>query len=668
MITNGDFESFTGGMATSWTIFEDPSIIYVVSEDSGFTGSAQKIEVSNVISWGMIYYQTLVFELDETYVASFWYKTSGSNNFSLAVSNLGNTEFVFIEAGIGVTNGEWQYYEREFIYTNDVATQIKIHTNALGSIWIDDFSLKKIVRQQLVEFNNVNINPGTYTWSLEVSDGTDSVFMNSNTFTVIEEPVCTPAVNPCGSAECGDVQNGTCGSVSCGTCGGGYTCSGGSCVALSGDVYYADPENGDTSNGDGSSSNPWGTVGSIIGANKLSSGDLLYLRTGNHGSVSLTANNADYITIMTEGGHVPIVTDITFSGASKWIISGLTITKEGFKGPTDRTELVVIQDYSQNIIFENNNIYTLLDNSGWGKSEWDSAFDAIYLNEVDDIIIRNNFIRNVMHGLRLSDVSNLLFENNEINGYRTDGIRGGYTLDNIILRNNIIRNNYRTGDDHPDGIQFFGHLGTVSNVEISGNTLIQFDRDRTDAFGPTRSAQGIFINSVCDIMYDFIIVNNLVIYEHSHAINIGFLDGGKIMGNTLIDPLLGENIEDGWANIPQISVQMKGLGNVIVRNNIAPRIVLRPTCSNTPFYLITSTNWESFFDDPNNWNVSNNIITSESDVDDYFIDAYNYDVRLKQYSTAIDAGYDLPGILDHDIDGNPRPQGSGWDIGAYEYI
>ena len=50
-------------------------------------------------------------------------------------------------------------------------------------------------------------------------------------------------------------------------------------------------------------------------------------------------------------------------------------------------------------------------------------------------------------------------------------------------------------------------------------------------------------------------------------------------------------------------------------------------------------------------------------VDPY--DPNNY--KLSQTSPAIDAGADLSGIVDIDFFGTARPQGNGYDIGAYEY-
>ena len=51
-----------------------------------------------------------------------------------------------------------------------------------------------------------------------------------------------------------------------------------------------------------------------------------------------------------------------------------------------------------------------------------------------------------------------------------------------------------------------------------------------------------------------------------------------------------------------------------------------------------------------------------------FVDLANHDFHLAPGSPLIDAGFDLTGLVPDDYDGTPRPQGLGFDIGAFEYI
>lgn len=80
------------------------------------------------------------------------------------------------------------------------------------------------------------------------------------------------------------------------------------------------------------------------------------------------------------------------------------------------------------------------------------------------------------------------------------------------------------------------------------------------------------------------------------------------------------------------------------------------------------------------WNVSNNLLIGDLGAQDQsrlnagddllgdpeFVDAGNFDFHLLSSSPAIDNG--LVVFVDKDFDGNTRPSGAGWDIGAFEFL
>ena len=51
-----------------------------------------------------------------------------------------------------------------------------------------------------------------------------------------------------------------------------------------------------------------------------------------------------------------------------------------------------------------------------------------------------------------------------------------------------------------------------------------------------------------------------------------------------------------------------------------------------------------------------------------FVDPANRDFHLRRTSICIDTGTDAPAVPTDDLDGKSRPQGAGYDIGAYEYV
>ena len=76
---------------------------------------------------------------------------------------------------------------------------------------------------------------------------------------------------------------------------------------------------------------------------------------------------------------------------------------------------------------------------------------------------------------------------------------------------------------------------------------------------------------------------------------------------------------------------------------------------------IIFNNTVNFTDEGTRTDANDNLFTNPS-----FANPNAGDFRLLQGSSAIDAGVALPDVK-QDLEGNPRPIGTGWDIGAYEF-
>ncbi len=146
-------------------------------------------------------------------------------------------------------------------------------------------------------------------------------------------------------------------------------------------------------------------------------------------------------------------------------------------------------------------------------------------------------------------------------------------------------------------------------------------------------------------LVDGLIENNVVMLQNWNGIFAYGGVGTKIINNTVVDPYRYGN--DNYDH-PCISIEEAQNGtnsrNCVVRNNIVETV------------------WKTGSDTPT---IDHNL-TGEFDTSKVFVDFANLNLRLKAGSPAIDAGSSAlaPSV---DIDGNSRPQGAAWDIGAYEY-
>jgi parallel beta-helix repeat protein len=159
------------------------------------------------------------------------------------------------------------------------------------------------------------------------------------------------------------------------------------------------------------------------------------------------------------------------------------------------------------------------------------------------------------------------------------------------------------------------------------------------------------------------IINN-VIYDNDHS-GILIRDKGnpKIINN-MITAHTGHNAQAPLPGAAIRVMQNEGISSVVIVNNIT---------THNKYGLVSQFNQPCSGNDYNDvWNNSlSNYIGFTKDLNDIsrdplFVDPENGDYHLQRGSPCIDAGTSQ-GAPDTDMDGNSRPKGAGYDMGAYEH-
>ncbi len=406
--------------------------------------------------------------------------------------------------------------------------------------------------------------------------------------------------------------------------------------------YYVDPQAGNINNSGGRDF-PWNTLEDVFKKRKsFAPGDSIFLLNGHHGGVSVRGLNEKNVVILPLQGHKPTLEKLSFHSAGHWRVSDLIISPQ--TAPVYRKNtLVSIDKNSSRITVQNCFCYSVFDHSGWNKQDWSSnSCSGASIAGRHNTISHNHFL-NVKHGILVeSEARNNLVEHNVVENFAADGMRGIGSYN--IFEYNTVKNCYDVDDNHDDGFQSYSYgpdgVGktTVYGNVLRGNKIFNFT-DPDQRFRGTLQGIGCF-----DGMYeDWVIENNLIVTDHWHGISLYGAINCKIINNTVVDQ---NDSKPGppWIKITAHKNGTKSSGN-IVRNNLTTAL------SN---------------DTGMGQQDHNRTIPQFSAYDDHFVDYANTDLRLHKNSSAIDAGSskDAPQI---DIDGNKRPQGDGFDIGAYEY-
>ncbi|MCD4700629.1 MAG: right-handed parallel beta-helix repeat-containing protein [Candidatus Aegiribacteria sp.] len=245
------------------------------------------------------------------------------------------------------------------------------------------------------------------------------------------------------------------------------------------------------------------------------------------------------------------------------------------------------------------------------------------------------------------------------------GIYTSNSGDHPVIRFNHCHHNNGCGI-HMNGDLSSGGDGIISDAIVEANII--HDNGQSGGSG---------IN--CDGVVESVIFNNLLYNNHSSGISLYRIDGAtgshdvEIYNNTIVQP------DDGrWG----ININT-GSTNATLRNNIVLsahswRGSIKIDASSMPGFtsdysiledrlsidggstVITLQQWQIY-----GYDIHSQVCSSWSDL---FLNWQQEDYHITSSSQATDTGTDeVQSIVQFDLDGITRPQGTGWDIGSYEY-
>jgi hypothetical protein len=420
----------------------------------------------------------------------------------------------------------------------------------------------------------------------------------------------------------------------------------GSAPGSRGTAYYVDSVNGSDSNLGTSRDQAWQTIQKA--ADAMAAGDYCIVLAGDYDErvhVTTSGSSGDPITYWAES-------TVTMKG---FTVKANYITIRGFDvTDTDNywDDGIGIFVEGSHCVIEDNYVYFA---TRGGITVFADPSNA---STTSDCEIRNNRLyRNAMAGI-------------EING-----------------RNHLVEGNeiWRTIEYHPkwtnppswvdaDGMRFFGSGHTIKknyihDIRLDDPENVDPHIDCFQTWGPAydivfeqnfcenlnKDMQGFMIEEFTSPVRDLTVRNN-IIQTFTH-LNVFDCENLTIVHNTFVSDL-------SFASQNQTGIGLQDAPNATIKNNI--------------FYDIYSNHLEIDGSSQQGLDVGyNNVYRSDGqppegspsshdlwNVNPMFVNAAANDVHLRLDSPCIDAATNT-GITE-DFDGNSRPRGAGWDIGAYE--
>ena len=253
-----------------------------------------------------------------------------------------------------------------------------------------------------------------------------------------------------------------------------------------------------------------------------------------------------------------------------------------------------------------------------------------------------------------SNLNNITINNLEIRSVTGNGM-ALYGTNYTITNNNI----------HDGGTDGFDHACycTPSNSYVHGNSFVNWtgygwhaNTGGADTINNNELSANIFSgNAFVGGQWGVLLAGrnqrffNNILYGNNAAIIVGHF------ANTTDTNFIYENTIYNNPNGTYGAIVLQGQSNTFIQNNII---------------RASGNAWDTNFETPTGFsnNICSNTTAGCNNTDPLFVNAGSNDFHLQSGSPAINAGLTLGAPYNVDYAGTARPQGAGYDMGAYEFI
>ncbi len=412
-----------------------------------------------------------------------------------------------------------------------------------------------------------------------------------------------------------------------------FICESGLCA-----TYFVAPH-GSNRAGNGSEAQPWQTL--QYTANRVQPGDTVYVQDGDYAPfhITLSGKPQQRIAFLAKGQNV--------------VINGVESFDERLAGVSILASYITLEGFTIQV----------------GASSASRKSRGIRVSGepgeyVYDVHLRSNQVSNAgWVGITTSYAENVVIEKNRVWGSKGQhGIYVANSADNPVIRDNVSFDNRQAGIQINADPELPGD-GIISGADISGNILYQNGKGGSAALNlaSVRNSR----------IYNNLIYNNfsqgMASWDDEAGVKYGCKDN-LYMNNTIVMPpqarhtvsfrngstrnVLKNNILLHLGGKDSISVDESSLPGLVSDHNLVTNLEIAHG------EFLSLKRWRDATGQDKNSTVG--------DPEKIFSDLSRDDYSLRRESMAIDRGT-VQAAVTHDIIGILRPQGSTYDIGAYEF-